>query len=452
MSTRLLILICSCLCRRRDLFSPPDPLSPARMRQACRETWLRRRGEDMRYAFLVGVDEAGRCVAPAGEEDVWALPAPDSYQALPEKILAAFQRALSLPDWDFLFKCDDDTYCDLGRLRGLLRAQDGSPTLTSWAGRLASGGAGYLLPRALVEAVAQDPLYNKQGKAHEDKQVTWSVLRAGGRQARDVRLQHYMCLTPAPDNNLISCHTCSPQDLRRIEALLHPEEQGGRGSARALALLRLPQGRCLLPPAGGGGRGDAARGDAQGCARAGGRAVARPRAWMPLVAVPSDVVRVVVLSNVTQGFAPEQIPLREGDLVLHCNRARHRAAAMATPGARHWLFVRHGRGRDPLGWHWYHPDCFDGFERVIFLDDGAFLRPMLWYREFRRTTDKSPTTGFLVANTMRELCPNVPLLLAGFDPARSHGTPRWDGHDWQAEAEWYQEKNFCLLRPLSPSL
>ena len=157
--------------------------------------------------------------------------------------------------------------------------------------------------------------------------------------------------------------------------------------------------------------------------------------------------RVVLLSNVTQGFSPAQIPLRAGDLVLHCNRARHREGAMAVPGTRHWLFVRHGRGNGPLGWHWYHPESFEGFERVVFIDDASFLRPFCWYRQYRRVSGKSPTTGFLVANTMREIFPDAPLLLAGFDPEHAHGTPRWNGHNWQAEADWYRARGFRLLPP-----
>lgn len=164
--------------------------------------------------------------------------------------------------------------------------------------------------------------------------------------------------------------------------------------------------------------------------------------WMP-----KGVRRVVVLSNVTNGFEPAMVPLRAGDLCIHCNHSRHREAAMAVKGTRHWLFVRHGRGRDPRGWHWYHNGTYDGFERVFFIDDASMVRPFRWWCEYRAICGKSPTTGFIAANNMRELYPKLPLVLAGFDPGQKHGTPQWDGHDWKAEAAWYAQKRFRLIAP-----
>lgn len=163
------------------------------------------------------------------------------------------------------------------------------------------------------------------------------------------------------------------------------------------------------------------------------------------------VQRVVVLSNVTRGFPWAAVGLRAGDLVVHCNRASNRAEAMAVPGTRHWLFVRHGKGRDERGWHWYHPRTFDGFERVIFVDDEG-LREYKWYAEWHEAGRKSPTTGFIAANIVRELAPEMPLLLAGFEPGVHHGTYLWQGHDWEAERRWYAERGFCCIPPGSPRL
>lgn len=163
--------------------------------------------------------------------------------------------------------------------------------------------------------------------------------------------------------------------------------------------------------------------------------------------IPRGTRRVVVLSNVTEGFSPEMLPLRAGDLVLHCNHARHMSEAMAVPGTRHWLFVRHGKGNSPRGWHWYHDGSFDGFEKVFFVDDAVLVRPFRWYAEFRRRSKLSPTTGFVVANLMREIAPRLPLVLAGFDPGVPRGTPLWAGHDWAVERAWYAERGFRLYRP-----
>lgn len=164
--------------------------------------------------------------------------------------------------------------------------------------------------------------------------------------------------------------------------------------------------------------------------------------------IPESVKRAVVLSNVTMGFSPDMVPLQAGDLVLHCNYARNAKAAMAVADTRHWLFVRHGRGRNPFGYHWYCPGRMDGYERIIFIDDALLLHPFGWFKEFRRMTRKSPTTGFIIANIIRELYPKLPLVLGGFDPGAPHGTPQWRGHNWQLEARWYKEKRFALISPL----
>lgn len=167
----------------------------------------------------------------------------------------------------------------------------------------------------------------------------------------------------------------------------------------------------------------------------------------PQFRVPRDVRRVVVLSNVSTGFSPDMLPLQSGDLVIHCNHARHRESAMRVKGTHHWLFVRHGKGRDPRGWHWYHEGTFDGFEKVFFVDDASMMQPFHWWRDFRAICKKSPTTGFIAANIIKETAPHLSLLLAGFDPGVKHGTPQWDGHAWATEAKWYQQRNFTLYRP-----
>lgn len=165
--------------------------------------------------------------------------------------------------------------------------------------------------------------------------------------------------------------------------------------------------------------------------------------------LPAGVRRVVVLSNVTRGFSVERVGLQASDLVIHLGHARHREAAMrVAPGARHWLVVRHGRGNDPLGWHWYGPESYDGFCRVFFFEDALWLHPYRWYAAYcAGAPGKSPTTGFAVANAVAESHPGLPLLLAGFDPGVGHGTPMWSGHGWEWERRWYAEHRFELLRP-----
>lgn len=198
-----------------------------------------------------------------------------------------------------------------------------------------------------------------------------------------------------------------------------------------------PQGRSLLP----------ARSQRMPRRSASAIVDSASRGWPQPFALPHGTRRVVVFSNVTTGFDISRLDLREGDLCIHCNHARHAGEAMRIDGTRHALFVRHGHGRDPRGWHWYHDGRYDGYERVLFIADTLHLRPFAWYREWHARSRKSPTTGFIAANMIRELYPDLPLILAGFDPSTSHGTPMWDGHDWDAEAAWYRDRGFCLLRP-----
>ena len=194
----------------------------------------------------------------------------------------------------------------------------------------------------------------------------------------------------------------------------------------------------------------------QGCAvlpepleprRAARGAVAVRNGWPAPLRIPDDTRRVVVFSNVIKGVDLSGLKLGDGDVCIHCNHARHAAAAMAIPGTRHYCFVRHGKGREARGWHWYHEGGFDGFERVIFVDDASMLHPMQWYGEWKKVSGKSPTTGFIAANMVRELYPQVKLILAGFDPGVKHGTPMWGGHDWASEARWYGQRGFTLIRP-----
>lgn len=178
-----------------------------------------------------------------------------------------------------------------------------------------------------------------------------------------------------------------------------------------------------------------------------GCGVAVRNGWPAPLRLPSGTRRVVVLSNVTRGFSLSGLNLGKGDVCIHCNHARHAAEAMEVEGTRHFLFVRHGKGNDPRGWHWYHEGGFDGFERVLFVDDAAMLSPMQWYGEWKKISRKSPTTGFIAANMVRELYPKVELVLAGFDPGVQHGTTMWKGHDWASEARWYGQRGFTLIRP-----
>lgn len=162
----------------------------------------------------------------------------------------------------------------------------------------------------------------------------------------------------------------------------------------------------------------------------------------PPFQLPRGTRRIVILANTP--INPAAI-LQPGDLAIHLNRARHAAEAMAVAGTTHILLVRHGgKGRDI---HWFTPPSFGGYQRVIFIDDALHTRPFSWYAHFKNRGGKSPTTGFIAANMMRACWPQLPLVLAGFDPERKHGTPMWKGHSWGLEAQIYAEQSFHTIHP-----
>ncbi len=166
-----------------------------------------------------------------------------------------------------------------------------------------------------------------------------------------------------------------------------------------------------------------------------------------MLRVPDDAKRVVIFSNVTEGMDVRRVKLRRGDFCLHLNRARHLPEAIKVPGTRHALMVRHGL--NPMRRIvWFVPGSFDGLGQVLFLAAGNPLERLPWWREYRAATSgKVPTTGFIAANLLRQLAPHLPLVLAGFDPAKRHGTPQWCGHAWHYEAAWYQAHKFNLITP-----
>jgi len=136
---------------------------------------------------------------------VLLVPCADDYSALPEKLRLLLIWALERRTFDYLFKCDDDTYVRMDRLLAVdLRGHDYIGG--EWAEDVgyASGGAGYLLSRRAVEIVAGDIL-EAAGEPYpdgaEDLLVGRCLRRAGVRFQRDRRFIAYSdeLRRPRPD-------------------------------------------------------------------------------------------------------------------------------------------------------------------------------------------------------------------------------------------------------------
>ncbi len=190
-------------------------------RDACRATWLSRPVDGIRPVFFVG----GGVPLP-DEPDTITLDCPDTYEALPAKIRAFFEHALQHESFDWLFKCDDDTYVAQDRLHDLTV---GSHELAGNAEFLdtkgyASGGAGYLLSRRMVAILAGDR--SLPGVGCEDIIMTKAALRHGATALPSPRLVWTVAPAPRPDNDLITCHWCDPRKMTVVHAGLTDEVHG----------------------------------------------------------------------------------------------------------------------------------------------------------------------------------------------------------------------------------
>lgn len=131
--------------------------------QAVRDTWLKDKNVD--YKFFRGIGSA-----PAKEDEV-ILNCKDDYLSLPEKTMEILKWAVN-DNYDYVFKCDTDTYVVLDRLLssdfknydyvGHFNGQLGKPNLIysslyTWA----SGGSGYFLSRGAAWKIIAEGNTNK---------------------------------------------------------------------------------------------------------------------------------------------------------------------------------------------------------------------------------------------------------------------------------------------------
>jgi hypothetical protein len=182
-------------------------------RQAIRETWLSSKVEGIECLFFTGGGE------PIPEEpDVMVLDSPDDYDHLPSKVIAFFRRALETREFDWLFKCDDDTYVCLDRLQDLpdgvhdfigdvLLESRGSP----------QGGAGYLLSHERLRVLLSEDL---PATGPEDILIGESVIRQGAKWLATDRLCWGHFRTPRKNNRLITSHYCGPDRILALHRAL----------------------------------------------------------------------------------------------------------------------------------------------------------------------------------------------------------------------------------------
>jgi hypothetical protein len=179
-----------------------------------RATWGARAVAGVEIVYVVGSGEAPM------PDWVTVIDAPDDYASLPAKVHGIHQWLLGR-DFDWVFKCDDDTYVVIDRLL----AEIGSMAQGEFLGSsgfhpvFASGGAGYLMHREASQRLANDPA---PGPGPEDVHFS-NRLRDLGYAFRGSHRLRYASLPedlPTPDNQIITCHWMKPARMRQLHDTL----------------------------------------------------------------------------------------------------------------------------------------------------------------------------------------------------------------------------------------
>jgi len=223
---RILVGVCSCVGNeaRRD---------------ACRATWMKNVPAGVKVVFFGGNG------APA-EPDLWLLDSDDGASTQSAKVQAFFIKALAGEQFDYLMKCDDDTYVVLERLPGLVatNAADfiGDGTLAG-DGRHAIGGAGYLISREALGFLAAAKIPKMRC---EDAVFSWLARELGLRVGTDDRLRAGKNAWPNVVNDLVTAHGFSPEEMR----LMHEHFAPGEGERWFKATHPQWEGLLCLRPGG----------------------------------------------------------------------------------------------------------------------------------------------------------------------------------------------------------
>jgi hypothetical protein len=168
-------------------------------RKRCLETWAVSTAE-AETVFFVGDPTLQE---PVLEGDLLRLPCPDDFKSLPQKIRMFCSWALENRDFQYLFKCDDDTYVSMKRL--LQHSWQGDYIGRGRSRVYAFGGPGYFLSARAADIVAQN-LLKENGR--EDVSVGRLLRKHGisliqchalGRPPRYGEL-------PTLENDLITSH------------------------------------------------------------------------------------------------------------------------------------------------------------------------------------------------------------------------------------------------------
>ena len=191
---------------------------------ACLATWIRDIKSPHDYVFYgdkaqsQAMDKTWNCSPDSGEHR----------RKLPQKTFKMLVESLN-HDWDFLFKCDDDTYACFDRLIEFLKTYDPSKDL--YIGKqlgnkgYAQGGAGYILSRSAVqkcvnasEVFLTSPISEDRtlGRALKSQDVNLTPTLSLSTPSPKARKDQSPCLNAIFKDEKITTHYVQPETMRTI--------------------------------------------------------------------------------------------------------------------------------------------------------------------------------------------------------------------------------------------
>lgn len=201
---------------------------------ACLTTWLKDVNSPHEYCFYGSktqserMDKTWNCEPYEGEARF----------RLPQKTYKMLVKSLNY-DWDFLFKCDDDTFVAFDRLINLLKNYDLNDAL--YIGRkivnpfaYAQGGAGYVLTRSAVKMCIDSLKYFYDDQSKNQNAEDYSVGLALKEQGINLthtdllstptlsiaRQNEFVCINAIIKENKITTHYVMPETMKTICSML----------------------------------------------------------------------------------------------------------------------------------------------------------------------------------------------------------------------------------------
>jgi hypothetical protein len=187
-------------------------------REGCRTGWMQTTAThpEVTVRFVVGSEDVD---SPTLGGDTLYVPCKDDYEHLPQKTYwLAFWAAANT--YDFLFKCDDDTFVCVDRLLTLLRDE----AFSEYRGYevcpgVASGGGGYLLaPRSI--ALIADAESMRIATGAEDVLVSQCLGENRIKVLHDKRFWPWANRVPNVWNGQVTAHYVQPAEMGALSRSL----------------------------------------------------------------------------------------------------------------------------------------------------------------------------------------------------------------------------------------